>query len=424
MCHDFSGCKKFVWGNNFSNISTKRPKLITIFCFIAVFILMHNIQNNIMICFAENNTGGVVRDNLEIELEKNTNDILNDIDFADIDKIISDLQLNEGNFADFSSMVSAIMSGELDFSFDSIVGVFKDGFVEFVKDLLSPLCLIFLIILLSNIVSSYSSKKMSSSIHDVVRFACLSVIVIVVSVLLKNVIDVAKGTLQGLIEQVNAICPILLTLMVSVGGVTSSASLSPIILFFSNNIANIFYYILFPIFVLIVIISIISNLSKDKKVGDLGTFFGSLFKWILGTVCTIFMAVLSINGILSIGKDGLSVKAAKYAIKNYIPFLGGYISEGFEIVKVGSLVVKNAIGLGSIILIFFTLVKPLLYLCSLSLGFKLVAGVSGVIDNTDISKLLFKLSNALKYLIAILVGVACMYLLILLFIIGSGNMIL
>ncbi|MBQ9790244.1 MAG: hypothetical protein IJW24_01455, partial [Clostridia bacterium] len=170
--------------------------------------------------------------------------------------------------------------------------------------------------------------------------------------------------------------------------------------------------------------TIVSKLTPKSNLENMSGFLSSTFKWILGGTCTVFMTMLSLQGVVAATKDGLSIKAAKYAIKNYIPFLGGYISEGFEIVKAGSLLVKNAVGIVSVVLIFFTIIKPILYLAILSLGLKLVCGISGVVDNLKISGILMSIANCLKFLVAIVIGVACMYFFLLMILIGTGNNII
>ena len=63
-------------------------------------------------------------------------------------------------------------------------------------------------------------------------------------------------------------------------------------------------------------------------------------------------------------RDGLNLKLTKFAIKNYVPILGGYVSEGFDFVYTCSVLVKNALGVCSIIIIVFKILSPVLSIYS------------------------------------------------------------
>jgi len=152
------------------------------------------------------------------------------------------------------------------------------------------------------------------------------------------------------------------------------------------------------------------NLSANV-VTKLNGFIKSLFKWIIGTVFAVFMGYLSIKGFTAGTSDGISIKATKYAIKNYIPMLGGYISDGFELVKAGSLIVKNAIGFAGVIIIFFTSISPIILIGISQLGLKLISGILEPMGNTKTASLLESISDSLKLLLVVVVGVVIMFFL-------------
>lgn len=73
---------------------------------------------------------------------------------------------------------------------------------------------------------------------------------------------------------------------------------------------------------------VVSNISSDLRVTKMADFVNSASSWILGIVFTLFSAFTAVQGITAATVDGVSYRAAKFAAKNYIPILGGYISEG------------------------------------------------------------------------------------------------
>lgn len=363
--------------------------------------------------------------NIENQLTNSTNEILDDIDFDGFDDIINGLEdgVNLFDGLSFKEYILSILKGEdklqIDDFFKIIIECVRESFI----DLLAPLLIILVIVLLCGMFNNIRSNKISG-VQDVIYLVCFSVVVIIVSVILKDLILLAKSSLVSLQNQINLIFPILLTVMTSLGGVLTVKAYTPIIAFLSGAISNIFMYILFPLFTAGLIFSIVGNLSDNTKLSKLNGCISSLFKWIVGTVFALFTGLMSIKGILAGNSDGMSIKMAKYAIKNYIPMLGGYISEGFELVKAGGLLVKNATGFAGVILLLSTIILPLISIAILQLGLKLLAGIIEVAGDKKSSNLIYDIAKSLRYLVVIIVGISLMYFLVLFLTICSVSNIL
>jgi fumarate reductase subunit D len=100
-----------------------------------------------------------------------------------------------------------------------------------------------------------------------------------------------------------------------------------------NTGVYVFKFVLLPIAISILMLSLFNILIEDKKFEKLINLLKYVFKMLLTIMFTVFGLFSTINIISSGMKDGLSLKITKYAIKNYVPILGGYISEGFDFVK-------------------------------------------------------------------------------------------
>ena len=424
MCNGFSDCKTPLSNNYFANLSKTNIKLQQILLYFAVFVLLLMFPSSAKIAFAEGSSESVMDGKIEEELGGATKDILDGINFSEVDNIFADFNISlEGYDGDFSSYVSKLIAGDVEFSFDDVLGIISSEFVTVIKGVISPLLMILAIILLCNLMNTLKSRSLSNSVSEVISFICLSVVIIIVSVLVKDVIDVCKNSVEAMVSQFNVVSPIIVTLLTTIGASASVSSIGTGLVFFSGTMMNIFREILFPIFTFVVLINIISKVTKNNRLDKMSSFFHSGFKWILSTTCTIFMALLSFHGLTAGAKDGLSVKAAKFAIKNYVPLLGGYISDGFEVVKAGSILVKNAIGFASVILLFFTIIKPIVYIAILSLGLRLVSATTDIVDDMKINSILSNIADAMKLLTAILIGVACMYFFLMMTLISTGNVI-
>jgi len=346
----------------------------------------------------------------EEDLEESVDDVLNDIDFEELENLLNEVEddFNLFNGYSFKEYVSLIIKGEETVDFGSIFNILLGSIKSNLKNLLAPLFSVLVVVLLCNIFNNVRSNKISE-MSEIIYFITFSIIIIIIAYLTSGVIAKSKSSISSIQKQMNVIFPILLTLISSMGGIATVKAYTPMLAFLSNIISNIFTFVLLPLFSLSIILSIVGNLSENTKLSKFNGFINSLYKWIMGVVFTLFISFLSLKGITAGSSDGISIKATKYAIKNYIPILGGYVSEGFELIKAGSMLVKNALGFTSVILLFAGILTPIINVGVLQLGLKLLAGLVEPVGDKRSSNLIYSISNSLKMLVALLVGVALMY---------------
>ena len=165
--------------------------------------------------------------------------------------------------------------------------------------------------------------------------------------------------------------------------------------------------------------SIVNNLSSNTKFNKLIDFFKSLFKWIVGFSFSVFFVFFSVQGMSASASDGVSIKTAKFAIKNYVPILGGYVSEGVEVVKAGMFLIKNAVGFVGVILTCSTIVLPLISIAVFTLSLKFLAGVLEPVGNGTAVNILSAVSDSFKLLLTCLLVVFCVFVLTLFLMICS-----
>lgn len=347
---------------------------------------------------------------VEEELTKSTSEVLDDIDFSELEELVSDIGVDLFNGKTFKQYVKDVVDGVEEFNISSFFQMLKVLILKNIKSIISPLLIVMCIALLCVLFSNMQSGKIGQQL-EIVYLICFSVVVVIVSVIISKLVLNSKNGIMKMQKNMNAIFPILLLLMSNMGGTISAKAYTPLVSVLSNIISTIFVYFLLPLFSLSLVLSIISHISTNTKLNKLNGFIKSLFKWVIGFVCAVFMGYLAIKGFTAGASDGISIKATKYAIKNYVPILGGYISEGFELVKAGSMIVKNAIGfVGSLVILFISLL-PVLSIAICELGLKLVSGILEPVGATKTANLLDSISGSLKLLSAIVIGVAVMYFL-------------
>ena len=236
-------------------------------------------------------------------------------------------------------------------------------------------------------------------------------------------VELTSGVITSLKAQMDAIFPILLTLLTAIGGTVSVSVYQPAMAILTSVILNLFTYVLLPIFIFSTVFSVVSNLSNTVKLDKFSSFFNSTYKWLTGLVFTIFTAFLSIQGITAGSIDGISIRTAKYAIRSYVPVLGSYLSDGFSLILTSSNLIKNAVGAGGLLLLVATIISPLLELILFMLALKLMAGIVEPLGNGQIANFISALSKSMVLLISLIIGVAFIYFIMLGLVMCSANIV-
>ena len=215
--------------------------------------------------------------------------------------------------------------------------------------------------------------------------------------------------------------PIILTLMVASGGGTSAALYKPALVFLSAGITEIVSAILLPIVGIMIILSCFSEVSGNIRVNKFNQLFSSILKWSIGIIISLYGAFLTVKGISAATYDGISVKAAKYAVSNSVPLIGGFIKDSLDFVVAGSVIIKNAVGISVIICIFFTVLSPIIEILCFSLLLKFSAAITESLGNSGLTNFISNVSKSVSYLSTCVITVAFSFFLTVLLLIFSAN---
>ena len=113
----------------------------------------------------------------------------------------------------------------------------------------------------------------------------------------------------------------------------------------------------------------------------------------------------------------------KYTMKSYIPIMGGYLSDGMDIILSSTLLIKNSLGLVGVLMIISVILSPILEIVVFSLLLKLVSAILQPIGNTKISNFLTSSSKTVTMLSTCLIAVGFMYLISIGLIMTTSNLV-
>lgn len=351
---------------------------------------------------------------MESQISNNTvqideNEISNQEEMFGISSFIQNSKQYTGNFfddIDIGEILNSAIKGEIDNT--TIYKKILNKLGNEVQTGIKSLACILAIIIIHSILKSISESLENDSVSKLIYYVQYIAIITIIMGNFSDIINLVKETTTNLIGFMNTLIPVFISLMLYTGSITTTSILEPIILFMINFIGNLIQDILIPVILIITSISIISKISDRVQINKISKFLKSSTVWLLGTILTIFVGVVSLEGTLSSSVDGITAKTAKAIVSSAVPVVGKILGDVVDSVLGCGVILKNAVGFVGVIIIIGICILPILKLTVLTFSYKLVASVSEVIADDKIVKLLDEIADIFKILLAILVSIMFM----------------
>lgn len=381
---------------------------------IVLVVLMFILAGNFFVeAFAESS------DDLNGSME----DAIDHLDTEDLQEYLDSLtqEQREAFGSNFVDKLKDLITGDYSLDYGGILSSLSGIFFDQIAGLLPIFCVICAVSVLCGILGRFKSSFAEKGTSKMIFFVGYSAVLVLILTSLTGIVKDCSSTVHSLQSQMQAIFPVLLTLIATSGGSVSVAVYQPAVLFLSEIIVDIVAGIVFPLAAMICVLNMVGNMSQEIKLKNFSNLFAAVIKWVLGLSLAAFTVFLTVQGITSATYDGLSFKAAKYAVSNTVPIIGSFLGSGFDLVIAGSVLIKNSVGSCGIFLLVIVLIVPLVQLIAYNLFLKLAAAVTEPIGDAGISNFLSSLSGTVNYFTAGLLAVGFMYFITVLLLICSSN---
>ena len=275
-------------------------------------------------------------------------------------------------------------------------------------DGLTVLGSILAIVVIHSILKSVSESLENDTISKLIYYVQYILIVTIVMMNFLDIVQVVKDTCNNAIGFMNILIPLLISLMIYTGSITTSGVLEPIILFLINFIGNIIQTLIIPIVLIFTSLIVISKISDNVQIGKLSQFLKSGVVWFFGIILTIFVAVISLEGTLSSSVDGITAKTTKAVVSSAIPVVGKILGDAVDTVLGCGIILKNAVGVIGIIIVIGICIIPILKLGIFTIAYKFMSAICEPIADKNITSLLDQIGDVYKIFLAILCSVSVM----------------
>ena len=118
------------------------------------------------------------------------------------------------------------------------------------------------------------------------------------------------------------------------------------------------------------------NLNPRMSLKGLHRLFCSVGNWLLGGVMAAFLGLSTVGNLLGSARDGLTIRAAKYAVDNLMPVVGGDMADAMDAVARSARLVREAAGVTSLALLGSVCLRPILRLAMELVCYRLAAALT------------------------------------------------
>lgn len=316
----------------------------------------------------------------------------------------------EGAFPDLN--ISKIFNDSISGNIGNIFNGF--GIANFISNEISfaieIMIDVIIIIVINSIFKAIIENLGNSNSAQITYFIQYLVIVTLVINTFVSILDLTRESIDSIVNFMQALIPLLITLMLSTGSLVTSSVVEPVLLIMINIVGNFINTFLIPLLLVSISISIVSNFSDKVQIDKLSKFLKSSIVWILGILLTIFTSTLSLQGTLTSSVDGMTAKTAKAAVSNFIPVVGKILGDTVDSVIGCGNILKNSVGIIGVIVIIGIIFVPVVKILILWLSFKLTSAVCEVVADNKIVKLIDNIADSYKILLGILIAVSVMFI--------------
>lgn len=351
-----------------------------------------------------NTTNTISTSNIEnseiMKIQKDTLNISNFIKQSEkyTKETMQDIDLNE--------LLSSAITGNIDNV--KLIRLFLKVLGKEVLSSAQIITSIIVIIIIHGILKSISDGLESKGVSQITYYVQYILIVTLALTNFANCINMVKDSISNLVNFINMLVPILITLLITTGSIASAGILEPIILFMITIIGNFIVKIIIPIILISTALGIISQISDRVQIDKLSKFLKTSSIWALGIILTLFVGVTSLEGTLSSSVDGITAKTTKAAVSSFIPVVGKILGDAVDTVMGCSIILKNAMGTVGVIIIIAICITPILKLVTVMSMYYLGAALCQPIADVKIIKVLAQMGDTYKLLLAILCSVSVM----------------
>ena len=358
--------------------------------------------------------------------ESSDNDLenqLQQLDLSQLQQFIDQIDKEVGAYVpdfSFDKVIADIRKGDLDLNF---IGFLKGLTEFFFHELITHVSLLGRLVVLAVICAVLHNlvDALDGSTGKLAYTIAYLVLMAIALGSFTGAVKIAGNAVEQMVNFVQALLPVLLTLLAAIGGISSAALLHPFIIAALGLLGTLIKDFVFPVIYFAAVLGIVNHISDRFKVSRLSGLLKQVGIASLGIFLTLFIGFLGLQGVAGAVADSVALKTAKFMTGTFVPVVGKMFADAVEVVLGTSLILKNAIGLVGIIILFVLCAFPVVKIIAMVIVYRLAAALVQPIGDSNVAEALDTMAGMLTLLFGAVASVGLMFFIAVAVIVGLGN---
>lgn len=285
----------------------------------------------------------------------------------------------------------------------------------------SSLLIRLLVLAMLCVLLQHLHEAVDGKVADIAYLICFLVVMGFALQSYGRALNLTRNALDSMLSFVHALFPLLLTVVMAAGNVSSAVLFNPLLMLVLNAISTLIVNVAVPLIFFAGVLILANNLSQSIKVSRLALLLRDIGAGIMGVLFMLFVGFNIAQATVGSVADGAVFRAGKFAVKAFLPVVGGMLSDGFETIAGCTALIGNTLSFIGVVGILLYCALPAIRIIALLAVYRIVAAIIQPLGGGLLSNALNEISGIFTYFFGALAVVGVMLFVLITVIIGAGN---
>lgn len=261
----------------------------------------------------------------------------------------------------------------------------------------------------------------NKSVAEMVQSVCFLTLATLIMADAQVYLRESEEAVVRMASLMEALFPVLMTLLSAVGATSGAALFKPAIAAASGTMTALVRNVSLRLSVGVAVVTLLDHLSPRMQLSRLSKLLRMVCTWTLGIAFTVFIGVTALQGLTASVADGVSIRAAKYAVDNFVPVVGGMFADTMDTLVGCAMMIKNALGVTGMVLLFSVAGMPMVRTLCAAMVYRLCAALLQPAAQERAADMLHAFSEVLMLMFIIQLSVGAMFVLLIAQVLAVGG---
>lgn len=297
---------------------------------------------------------------------------------------------------------------------DSLWSFIKNVILNSLKGSFKPLVYILILSVMVYILKSYTEDFYKINF----MYGCICAYMLLSE--FTRVYTICKDSLSDLCDFMMSAFPLYLSLIAGSGYTESAFTLNGHFAVISVLISNAILKIVYPILFISGILACVAGIFSYVNLNGIVNLVSKTAKYAVGFAMTISAGITGFSGISAITADNTLMRTARYAVSNFVPVVGGCLSDTLGTIVQSGVIMKNTMGNMGLLVIIALCLSPIIKVGIVIFFFRISAVLSDSSGMEPLGLAVSSVCNVMSTLLSLLIFITVVFILFLTLIIVVG----